>query len=125
MIRKVWIIVGSVTEPDSLHFGEPEYQFSDGPFGRRGDSANYVSLQKGLQDHSGCVIHWAGKRVYTVKVQVRETRTIVGTIKVFANSRDQAVQSALTASDLEHFCENGLICFEQKIEDAFGAIETE
>jgi hypothetical protein len=36
-----------------------EWQFSDGPSGRRGSSADYVSLSEGLADHAGCEINTA------------------------------------------------------------------
>lgn len=67
MTKEVWIVKGVVTDPDAhgvgiTFIGEPEYQFSDGPSGNRSMSSDYVDLEKGLQDHSGCIIHWECKQ---------------------------------------------------------------
>ena len=61
-MRKVWITVGEVTDADAYNgeavVGQPEYQFSDGPVGWRSSSADYISLEKGLKEHSGCQFFW-------------------------------------------------------------------
>jgi len=60
--KEVWVVVGEVTDPAAHQgaavLGQPEYQFSDGPAGHRGYSADYIDLEHGLQEHSGCIIHW-------------------------------------------------------------------
>ena len=125
MTKEVWIVVGKVTDPNSVHFGEVEYQFSDGPPGQRGGSADYISLQKGLKDHSGCVIHWGGEmKMYTVTVEVREQRSVMGTAKVRATSREEAAKAA-RASLFDDFRETGWTCDDWEITDAYDACETE
>lgn len=61
-MRKVWISVGEVTDIDAYDGeafpGQKEYQFSDGPAGWRSQSADYIDLEKGLREHSGCIIYW-------------------------------------------------------------------
>jgi len=62
MQKEVWIVVGRVSNPDAYEtavaFGQPEYQFSDGPIGKRTTSADYVDLIKGLKEYSGYIIHF-------------------------------------------------------------------
>lgn len=64
--KEVWLVVGKVTNPDAYDGaaieGQPEYQFSDGPKGKRSSSADYVDIIKGLEDHSGFIIHFEGKQ---------------------------------------------------------------
>jgi len=60
-MRTIWIVKGEVTNVEAYSnatLGQAEYQFSDGPPGHRMVSADYIDLEKGLADHSGCVIHW-------------------------------------------------------------------
>ena len=50
------VIVGAVTCNDAWPdhaLGSPEYQFSDGPPGERGCSADYTDLLEGLTDFAG------------------------------------------------------------------------
>lgn len=125
MTKEVWITVGTVTDPDSLHYGEAEYQFSDGPAGQRGDSADYVSLSKGLKDHSGCVIHWVGRmKKYLVIVDVREVRTNTGRVTVMATSPEEAVKAA-RASKFDDFNEINSECDDWDVTDAHDATEEE
>lgn len=125
MTKEVWIVVGKVTDPNSVHFGEAEHQFSDGPPSKSGSSAYYISLQKGLKDHSGCTIHWVGEvRTYNVSVEVREQRSVMGTAKVRATSREEAVKAA-RASLFDDFRETGWTCDDWEITDAYDATEAE
>lgn len=59
MPKEVWIVRG---ETSGNIDGQPaelaEWQFSDGPAGRRGGSNDYLSLEEGLREHTGCVLHW-------------------------------------------------------------------
>lgn len=58
--NRVWICRGIVTDPEIHNFeakrGDPEWQFSDGPPGRRSWSSDYADLEKGLRDHRGYII---------------------------------------------------------------------
>lgn len=59
-LKEVWIVIGGVSDPsiyDNAVLGQPEYQFSDGPAGNRSASSDYISLEEGLRDHSGYIIH--------------------------------------------------------------------
>ena len=125
MTKEVWIVVGKVTDPNSVHFGEVEYQFSDGPPGQRGGSADYISLQKGLKDHSGCVIHWGGEmKKYFVIVDAREVRSNTGRVSVMATSPEEAVKTA-RASQFDDFNEINSECYEWDVTDAYDATEAE
>lgn len=59
-MREVWIVKGKITD-EHAHpggkLGDIEYQFSDGPPGQRSHSADYLSLEDGLKDHEGYLIH--------------------------------------------------------------------
>ena len=55
-MKEVWIVKGATIENENI----VEWQFSDGPAGKRGSSADYLSLEDGLREHSGCIIHWEG-----------------------------------------------------------------
>lgn len=62
-LEEIWIVRGEVTSNDvyddsTVKIGDTEWQFSDGPPGERGSSSDYVDLEKGLREHSGCIIHW-------------------------------------------------------------------
>lgn len=56
-MRTIWIIKGGT---NGMHYDVPtpegtvEWQFSDGPAGGRGSSADYLDLREGLEDHRGC-----------------------------------------------------------------------
>lgn len=57
MKKKVWLEIGHVTNPElyperNVKYGDPEYQFSDGPAGERGSSADYVDVQQGIDAHA-------------------------------------------------------------------------
>lgn len=60
--RTVWIVRGEVTDPSAYppeanaKLGQTEWQFSDGPSGARGYSADYLDLAKGLAEHEDCVL---------------------------------------------------------------------
>ncbi|MCG7629029.1 hypothetical protein MHM88_14555 [Epibacterium sp. MM17-32] len=62
MTREIWIVQGVVTDPDAhngrAHIGDTEWQFSDGPAGQRGSSADYLSLEEGMREHPGCIFHF-------------------------------------------------------------------
>ena len=60
-MREVWIVEGRVTCTDAhptAKLGDTEWQFSDGPPGERSSSADYISLEHGLREHSGCIMHF-------------------------------------------------------------------
>lgn len=66
-VSDVWIVKGQVSDPDSYPdpkpvVGQTEWQFSDGPPGERGSSADYIDLEKGLAEFSGHRLHWVGNR---------------------------------------------------------------
>ncbi len=54
-MREIWIVK---VENMTWEGVEIEYQFSDGPPGERSISADYMNLEQGLAEHTGCVIHW-------------------------------------------------------------------
>lgn len=57
----VWIVKGEVTSLDvwpTAKLGDPEWQFSDGPPGSRGSSADFLSLEEGLAAFSGARLIW-------------------------------------------------------------------
>lgn len=60
--REIWIVEGIVTDPDAhngaAQIGDTEWQFSDGPPGERGSSADYLSLEEGMREHPGCIFHF-------------------------------------------------------------------
>ena len=126
MTKEVWITVGKVTDPNSVHFGETEYQFNDGPPGHMYVTAtDYISLQKGLKDHSGCVIHWGGEmKKYFVIVDVREVRTNTGRVSVIATNPVEAVKAA-RASKFGDFNEINSECDDWEVTDAHDAIQVE
>lgn len=60
--RKVWVVRGEVTDPSCFpgtgaKLGDTEWQFSDGPPGERGYSADYVDLSEGLATHADCALY--------------------------------------------------------------------
>lgn len=60
-MKTYWIVKGAVTCTEahpSAKLGDVEWQFSDGPAGERGASADYLTLEEGLRYHSGSVFHW-------------------------------------------------------------------
>ena len=60
-MKEIWIVKGRVTDTDAhpaAKLGDVEWQFSDGPPGKRGSSADYLSLEEGLRDHTGAVFHF-------------------------------------------------------------------
>ena len=63
-------------------------------------------------------------RCYTVTVEVREQRSVMGTAKVWATSREEAVKAA-RASLFDDFRETGWTCDDWEITDACDARETE
>lgn len=56
-MKTIYLIKGGTIGPDGafpeVPEGTPEWQFSDGPSGLRGSSADYIDLRKGLADHTG------------------------------------------------------------------------
>ena len=60
-MTEVWAIKGAPITQEQIDdgcypqtsLGKTEWQFSDGPVGARGSSADYDSLEAGLCDHSG------------------------------------------------------------------------
>lgn len=68
--QHVWIVKGAVTDPGAhggaAKVGDTEWQFSDGPPGERGSSADYLSLEDGLRDHAPAVFHFIGDEPETL-----------------------------------------------------------
>ncbi len=60
--QHIWIVKGAVTDPDAhggaAKIGDTEWQFSDGPPGERGSSADYLSLDAGLRAHAPAMFHF-------------------------------------------------------------------
>lgn len=61
MLKRVWIIKGTIT--DDVHgpaykIGDTEWQVSDGPAGKRSGSADFPTLEAALKYASGCIIHF-------------------------------------------------------------------
>ena len=123
MTKEVGITVGTVTDTESLHYGEAEYKFSDAPPGHPSRITPYIRLSKGLKDHSGYIMHWVGEiKTYIVTVEVSERRSVTGTVKVRATSLEEALKNA-RASQFDDFDETGWICDDWDITDAYNAIE--
>jgi hypothetical protein len=121
MTKEVWIVVSTVPYPDRLDYGKTEYRFSNMRPGPSTDSRHYNSyadLREGLKEHSGYTIHWVGERKeYKVRVEVRETREVFGTIIVYAHDKESAIANALNGS-FDDFDEDGCDYNEWKIVDA-------
>ena len=51
----IYVVKGHVTSPDAhlkpCSVGDTEWQFSDGPPGKRSSSADYLNLEEGIQSH--------------------------------------------------------------------------
>lgn len=112
MTKEVWLVVGSVEDNTShggLYQGHLEYQFCEAPPGKRvyedsrgrqyldahpdkpAPCTRYIDLQKGLADHSGCIIHWVGKfKTFNVSVKLTEKREIEGWVSIKAGSPEHA-----------------------------------
>ena len=109
MTKEVWITVGTVTNTESLHHGEAEYQFCEAPPSKRvyedergrmyldafpdkpAPYTPYISLKKGLADHSGCIIHWVGEfQTFNLKVKFAEKREVEGWVRIRAGSLEHA-----------------------------------
>jgi hypothetical protein len=62
--KEYWVVKGEVTDPEAhplpCKSGDVEWQFSDGPSGVRGSSADFLDLESGLAWVSGSIIHWEG-----------------------------------------------------------------
>jgi hypothetical protein len=68
-LKEWWIVKGEVSDdPDAYDEaygekpkpGDVEWQFSDGPPGKRGYSEDYLSLEAGLAALAPAIFHWAG-----------------------------------------------------------------
>ena len=66
-MEKWYVGVGEITCPDVAEMwgkklGDPEYQFSNGPAGKRAFSQDYPSLIEGIQHvcKNGAIIIWDG-----------------------------------------------------------------
>lgn len=56
-MKTIYIVEGVVTDPEAhpdAIVGDTEWQFSDGPPGERGSSADYLYLEEGMRAHPGC-----------------------------------------------------------------------
>jgi hypothetical protein len=125
MTKEVWITVGTVTDTESLHHGEVEYKFSDAFPGHPSQLTPYISLSKGLQDHSGHIIHWVGEiKTYIVSVEMTEHRTVYGTAKVKATNPEAALKAA-RESLFEDFTQTGWDCDSWEVVGCWNPIETE
>lgn len=73
MTKEVWIVMGAVTDPDAHNgkaaLGDIEWQFSDGPSGQRGSSADFISLMDGLRAHRGCKFHVEGPSIAELRAE--------------------------------------------------------
>ena len=53
---KIYIVEGEVTDDEAHKYQAPlgatEWQFSDGPPGERGSSADYISLEQGIREQA-------------------------------------------------------------------------
>jgi hypothetical protein len=66
-MKHIWIVKGEVTDAEmwsdiagrAVSHGDVEWQFSDGPPGERGSSADYLSLEDGLRHHAPAIFHFA------------------------------------------------------------------
>ena len=66
-MKEIWIIKGRVTSDDAYpnaKLNDVEWQFSDGPPGKRGSSTDYLSLEEGLRDHSGAIFYFVPEARY-------------------------------------------------------------
>lgn len=63
-MKTIWIVKGAVTDPKAYdgkaNIGDTEWQFSDGPSGKRSTSADYLSLEQGLLEHSPAIFRFEG-----------------------------------------------------------------
>jgi hypothetical protein len=65
-MKTIWIVKGRVTDPEAHEYeegvfalvGTIEWQFSDGPPGERGSSADYLCLETGLKAHAPAIFHF-------------------------------------------------------------------
>lgn len=115
--RECWVsraqISGNVPEQDHLPADTVEWQFADGPAGQRGYSEDFLSLEEGLREMSGAVVHWdpdndALPEGYEVRAEFleidgggwrgwvleTESETVVDTTVRLYPSESQALQSA-------------------------------
>lgn len=61
--EEIWIVEGSVTDPEAYDgtamIGDTEWQFSDGPAGKRGSSSDFLSLEEGIRSFpEGTIFHF-------------------------------------------------------------------
>ncbi len=59
--REFWLGKGKITEDiygDRYKIGDPEWQLSDGPAGRRSYSVDFADLDECLRFASGSIIHF-------------------------------------------------------------------
>lgn len=62
-MKEYWIVKGAVTCLDAhptAQLGDVEWQFSDGPAGERGSSADFLDLEAGLAHCAPAIFHWEG-----------------------------------------------------------------
>jgi hypothetical protein len=82
--REIWIVQGIVTDADAhagrADIGDTEWQFSDGPSGERGSSADYLSIEEGMMAHPDCVFYFdplpdpeATIHIFTVEFRVPQS----------------------------------------------------
>jgi hypothetical protein len=65
-MKQIWIVKGAVSDPlfwteavgAHVSEGDVEWQFSDGPPGERGSSADFLSLEDGLRHHAPAIFHF-------------------------------------------------------------------
>lgn len=59
MIKElIHVVKGVVVEDeayDGAKIGDVEWQFSDGPPGKRNHSSDYISLEEGIKDHPNAI----------------------------------------------------------------------
>jgi hypothetical protein len=65
-LQEIWIVKGGVSDPTfwieatgaHVEAGDVEWQFSDGPPGERGSSADFLSLEDGLRHFAPAIFHF-------------------------------------------------------------------
>lgn len=93
--KEIWIVKGRVTCTDAhstAKLGAVEWQFSDGPPGKRGSSADYTDLEEGLRDHSGAVFHFVPEARYYVCQRG-------GTHRIYDEGKDEWVAGVFDADE--------------------------
>lgn len=91
----VYVVEGAVTDPESYDYevpiGTPEWQFSDGPAGARGSSADYIDLMQGLREHAGKKLVFEFSKPEWPVYEVTLWEKVTYTAEVPADSEEEAM----------------------------------